>query len=70
MKAWSGDREVNMNLANAACDKFLAPSETMMTMKQYADTDDGFAVIKNGYMKTAVEGVTYTKDVTFTFTKG
>ena len=59
-----------MNLANAAGDKFLAPAETMMTLTHTADTDAGFAVIKKGDVKTAVEGVTYTKDVTFTFTKG
>ena len=70
MTASSGNSEVNMNLANAAGDKFLAPAETMMTLTHTADTDAGFAVIKKGDVKTAVEGVTYTKDVTFTFTKG
>ena len=70
MTASSGNSEVNMNLANAAGDKFLAPADTMMTLTHTADTDDGFAVIKKGDVQTAVEGVTYTKDVTFTFTKG
>ena len=70
MTASSGNSQVNMNLANAAGDKFLAPADTMMTLTHTADTDDGFAVIKKGDVQTAVEGVTYTKDVTFTFTKG
>ena len=70
MTASSGNSKVNMNLANAAGDKFLTPADTMMTLTHTVDTDDGFAVIKKGDVQTAVEGVTYTKDVTFTFTKG
>lgn len=65
----TGSSQVNMNLANADANKFLAPADTMMTLTDTLATDDGFAVIKEGNVQTAVEGVTYTTNVTFSFTQ-
>ena len=70
MAASAGGSKVVMGLTDVTPSKFLAPSETMMTLTDTLATDDGYAVIKKDNVKKAVEGVTYTKDVTFTFTKG
>lgn len=66
----TGNSTVLMNLADAASSKFLAVDDVMMTLNAKTDTDDGFAVIKNGQVAKAVEGETYTATVNFTFTRG
>lgn len=65
----TGSSTVIMNLADAASSKFLAVDDVMMTLDATTDTDDGFAVIKNGEVAKAVEGETYTATVDFTFTR-
>ena len=69
MDASAGTSQVNMNLANSTSNAYLNPADTMMTLTVDTSEDDGFAVIKNGDAAKAVEGVTYTKAVTFSFTK-
>ncbi len=59
--------EVVMNLANALSDAFLTPKQEMLRLTQDTPTDAGYAVVKDN--SAAVDGATYTKTVTFTFTR-
>lgn len=70
MAATTGSSTVNMNLTNAAANAFVQPAATVMTLTNTAPEDQSWAVIKQGDAAKAVEGETYTKAVTFTFTRG
>lgn len=71
MAASAGTSTVKMNLTNDAVDTLLQPGTTMMTLTSGTGNDEksGYAIIKEGEVSTAVEGVTYTKAVTFSFTQ-
>lgn len=61
---------VMMQLADSTPTKYLSPAETMLTLTDQAAEDDGYAVIKEGQVEQAKDGVTYTTNVKFTFTRG
>ena len=65
--------EVIMNLidaGNAGTHTYLNPDGTLATLTHTNDTTTGYAVLKYGSVDSAIEGNTYTGNVTFTFTKG
>lgn len=65
--------EVTMNLidaGNAGTHNYLNPNGTLATLTHTNDTTTGYAVLKYGSVDSAIEGNTYTGNVTFTFTKG
>ena len=68
--------EVTMNLIDAGTGhpdvtyKYLQPNAVLGTLTHTADTTTGYAVLKYGSVDSAIEGNTYTGNVTFTFTKG
>ena len=67
--------EVTMNLIDAGTGKpnvtykYLQPNEVLGTLTHTADATTGYAVLKYGSVDSAIEGNTYTGNVTFTFTK-
>ena len=67
--------EVTMNLIDAGTgnadvtSKYLQPNGVLGTLTHTADATTGYAVLKYGSVDSAIEGNTYTGNVTFTFTK-
>ena len=67
--------EVTMNLIDAGTGKpnvtykYLQPNAVLGTLTHTADTTTGYAVLKNGSVDSAIEGNTYTGNVTFKFAK-
>ena len=67
--------EVTMNLIDAGTGnpdvtyKYLQPNGVLGTLTHTADATTGYAVLKYGSVDSAIEGNTYTGNVTFTFTK-
>ena len=58
---------VVMSLANSDTSAFLNPDQEMLRLTNTTTTNKGYAVVKDN--SAAVDGVTYTKTVTFTFTR-
>ena len=69
MKGTTDTNTVMMQIADADTTKYVAPTDTVMTLTNTAANDQAFAVIKKDEVKKAVEGETYTVDVKFTFTR-
>ena len=64
--------EVTMNLidaGNAGTHNYLIPNGTLATLTHTNDTTTGYAVLKYGSVDSAIEGNTYTGNVTFKFEK-
>ena len=64
--------EVTMNLidaGNAGTHNYLNPNGTLATLTHTNDTTTGYAVLKYGSVDSAIEGNTYTGNVTFKFAK-
>ena len=67
--------EVTMNLIDAGTGKpnvtykYLQPNAVLGTLTHTADTTTGYAVLKYGSVDSAIEGNTYTGNVTFKFEK-
>ena len=64
--------EVTMNLidaGNAGTHNYLNPNGTLATLTHTNDTTTGYAVLKYGSVDSAIEGNTYTGNVTFKFDK-
>ena len=64
--------EVTMNLidaGNAGTHNYLNPNGTLATLTHTNDTTTGYAVLKYGSVDSAIEGNTYTGNVTFKFEK-
>ena len=64
--------EVTMNLidaGNAGTHTYLNPNGTLATLTHTNDTTTGYAVLKYGSVDSAIEGNTYTGNVTFKFEK-
>ena len=67
--------EVTMNLIDEGTGsptvtyKYLTPNDTMATLTHTNDTTTGYAVLKYGSVDSAIEGNTYTGNVTFKFEK-
>ena len=64
--------EVIMNLidaGNAGTHTYLNPDGTLATLTHTNDTTTGYAVLKYGSVDSAIEGNTYTGNVTFKFEK-
>lgn len=67
--------EVTMNLIDEGTGsptvtyKYLNPNDTMATLTRTNDTTTGYAVLKYGSVDRAIEGNTYTGNVTFKFEK-
>lgn len=67
--------EVTMNLIDAGTGnpdvtyKYLQPNEVLGTLTHTADATTGYAVLKYGTVDSAIEGNTYTGNVTFKFEK-
>lgn len=58
---------VIMSLADSASTAYLTPNAEMLRLTNTTTTDDGYAVVTDN--SAAVDGETYTKTVTFTFTR-
>ena len=58
---------VVMSLANSDTSAFLNPDQEMLRLTNTTTTNKGYAVVTNN--SAAVDGATYTKTVTFTFTR-
>lgn len=58
---------VVMSLADSGSTKYLEPNTEMLRLTVAKQTNNGYAVVKDN--SAAVDGETYTKTVTFTFTR-